>query len=294
MTEAIRRRFRDKIEGRSDPGRARAAGSAPPAAPSTAAAGLDAGETSLRVREIATGPFPAAASLSPAFPPGGPALRMTLDLDAGFLARMARPGGKARDRILTLCPGLLDQACGDTAALAGWLLEGGVDDGLGPVHLIGHAALDLAAAVAGPARRGSAACAWRDPEARFDLFFDGVVPALGRTLLLLAAAAVRDLTLPADRTPDHALARDVLARLAGGRRAWVVPEDLVPEPARDRDQAARAIDALARFGYLEPLPAALTFSSAAGVLYRIGAAPSAAGDASLAASGPRTFSVRSR
>jgi hypothetical protein len=287
MMDPIRRRFRDKIEGRAEsrPGR-----SAPP---ETSAAAIP-DEAALRILKIATGPFPAAAALDPAFPPGGPAIRLTLELGMGFLARMARPDGTARDRMLALCPGLLDLPCGDLAALAGWLLEGGVDDGLGPAHLIGHATLDLAAAVAGPASRACAVCAWCEPDGRFDLYLDGVETALGRSLLLLAAAAVRDLALAADRTPEHILAREALARVVTRGRTVVAPEDLVPDPAPDRGEATRTLDALARFGYLEPLPAAFTFSSPSGILYRVGAASAASGETPSPSSGPRTFSIRSR
>ena len=270
MSDELCRRFRDKIQGRAAPGRR------PPEAPLEEPEDLSAG---LRVRELAHGPFPAAAALNAGFRPGTPRVRLTVDVGEDLRHRVGALGAPERERALRLCPGLPRHDCGDGGALHAWLRAQG--DLLAPgrgrpdpdpagwavAHLIEHVGLDLMLAVSGADRGSGASCAYRDRPERFDVFLETPDPILGRAVALLSAAAVRDLCAGRDRGV-HARCRDLLRTLAACGPLQVVVEDAQRLCGWGLPEALEALEALGRLGFLEPIPAPFTFSTATGLIFR--------------------------
>src|SRR5262249_45096838 len=141
-------------------------------------------------------------------------------------------------------------------------------EGLPAAHLVKHVALDLLAAVAPGVRRSGVTCAHKDRLDRYDVFFDCDDPILGRAAALLSAASVRDLCLGQDRLGLHGRCRDLLADLAARGGTRIVPEDVAASRSWSVPEALETLQALSRLGFLEPISAPFTFSSATGHLFR--------------------------
>ncbi len=270
MSDELLRRFLDKLQRREAPGR-RPASRAPTMeheAPDPA---------TLRVRGVEHGLFPSAASLNQDFAARSPRLRLTIDLGEEFRRRAARPGDRAREALLRLCPTLPEHACADRQGLDSWLSGEAPGsrarsepepDGLPVAHLVEHMALDFLSAAAPAGRRSGAACAYRERADRYDVFFECDDPVLGRAAALLSAAGARDICLAPDRADVHARCRALLADLAGRGRSQVVAEDVAAARGWTVPGALQALEALGRLGFLESIPAPFTFSSTTGLIFR--------------------------
>jgi hypothetical protein len=296
VSDDLIRRFRDKIQARPASGR-RAGQGAPPEPPAGAQAPADAPDgppvpaDTVRVIDLAIGPFPGAARLNPAFREGVPRIRLTLDVGSELRARGALLRGAARDGLLALCPRLPDHDCGGGPSIRELLSGDGREpgapravppsvpgpppgdgtaevDGLPLAHLIEHVAIELSVAISGGRRCSGATGAYPDRLDRFDIFLESPMPALGRAVALLATAAVRDLCSGKDRAEAHRRCRDVLALVLASGRHSLVPEDIAADLGCAVPEAAEALAAAGRLGFLEPVPAPFTFSSTTGLLFR--------------------------
>lgn len=289
MSDELRRRFQDKIQGRAHGGRRPHAGPSaaapnepigtaseaqPPAIPALAA------EPPMRIVRVAHGPFPEISPLNADFVPGRTRVRMTLDLGPEVRRRAARFGPAERDGLLSLCPRLPQHECSDGRAIGAWLFEGeppalpvaggrdGDVDGLLLAHLIEHVAIDLMVSASGDDRCGGLVGAHREGLSRFDIYLEGPEAPLARAVAILAAAAVRDLCLGLDRLPAHRRCRDLLEALAATGQSRFVADDLAARLGWTVSETLAALEALGRLGYLEGVPAPFTFSSMTGVLFR--------------------------
>lgn len=265
---------------RSKPSRRRGAADAPERAEAQAP------PDSIRIVQLQHGQFPEANRLNERFIPGVTRIRVTLEIGAGLRARTRLLTADERDALLRLCPRLPEHRCAGglgifdavtggatvgTTVVPGEAADPGASDGgdgLALAHLIEHVAIDLILTASRGHRCSGATCAHADRLDRFDLFLECADPMLGRCAAVLAAAAVRDLCAGRDRLDLHGRCRDLLARLTGEPRLSLVAEDVATACGWPGEAALETLQALARLGYLEPIPAAYTFSSATGVLYR--------------------------
>ncbi|MFQ5876256.1 MAG: hypothetical protein ACE5JH_00975 [Acidobacteriota bacterium] len=274
MSDELRRRFQDKIQGR------------PPAArrPPPAPAGEIAPADSLLIAGLEHGALSAALPVHPDFRHGRTRVRMTIDLGSGLReAGCSLDHGKRR-WLLALCPHLLEHECGAGDGLDSLLgdrrrrdpADGiaretaarGQPGGMEVIHLIGHVALELLAAASGARHCNAAACAYRERPDRFDLYLECTDPLLGRAVAVLAAASVRDIVAGRDRLQVHRCCRDLLAALQLTDRSALVPEDVADSLGWTIEAAREGLEALVRLGFLEAVRAPFTFSSPGGVLYR--------------------------
>ena len=301
MSDELRRRFQDKIQGRAHGARRPQAG--PPAEPApgeslerlpdeedaerfpgqgdlprTGAAA--APEAPMRILRVEHGAYPEISALNADFSPGRTRVRMTLDLGPEVRRQAARFGAAERDGLLSLCPRLPQHECSDGRAIGAWLFEGeppaipvpgradGEVDGLLLAHLIEHVAIDLMVAASGSDRCGGLVGAHREGLSRFDVYLEGPDAPLVRAVAILAAAAVRDLCLGLDRLPAHRRCRDLLEALATSGQSRFVADDLAARLGWTLPETLAALEALGRLGYLDSVPAPFTFSSSTGVLFR--------------------------
>ncbi len=286
MSDELRRRFQDKIQGRAHGARRPHAGphaaapneptseARPPALPALVT------EPPMRIVRVEHGPFPEISILNPDFVPGRTRVRMRLDLGPEVRRRAARFGPPERDGLLSLCPRLPQHECSDGRAIGAWLFEGeppalpvagrhdGEVDGLLLAHLIEHVAIDLMVSASGSDRCGGLVGAHREGLSRFDVYLEGPEAPLARAVAILAAAAVRDLCLGLDRLPAHRHCRDLLEALAATGQTRFVADDLAARLGWTLSETLVALEALGRLGYLESVPAPFTFSSTTGVLFR--------------------------
>jgi hypothetical protein len=320
MSDELRRRFQDKMQGRAAlmhrhvAGTPEAGGGALPAGTTSTRAGAEAprmadpaacgavrvpGDTIL-IGGLEHGPLPLTALPHPALKPGAPCVRLTVEIGVDLRRRALRLGPRERASLFDLCPHLVHHTCGsgkpihdlllDTyaeaehkpregAARKGKAPEGpkqageapegtAPEDGLAAAHLIEHVGLELLAWTTNAPETSGAACAYRAEPGRCDVFLRCDDAALGRSVALLATAAVRDLCGGRDRGTIHRRSRDLLARFAGGSRGTVAPEDVSRELGWDLPEAREALEALGRLGFLRAVPASFTFSSPSGILYR--------------------------
>lgn len=273
MSDELRRGFQDKMQGRGAGARRPGAGSNEPAPGAAPVA-------SLSVAGLEFASFRDAAPLNPRFLDLRPRMRLTLAIGPSLAGPLRWLGPLERAALLDLCPGLPRHECGaGPAAVQRLLAEVGAgparapevdepEDGLPAAHLIEHVALEILATVTGAPRAHGAACAHEGEGARCDVYFECDDGALGRAVALLAAAVIRDLQAGAERSLIHRRCRDLLGFLLRSRRQAVAPEDAAAALRCDRADAREALEALARFGFVEKTGAPLTFSSPAGVLFR--------------------------
>ncbi|HEU4403517.1 MAG TPA: hypothetical protein VFT43_15575 [Candidatus Polarisedimenticolia bacterium] len=293
MSDELFRRFRDKMQGRAA---ARRRGPAPPAdaAPgeTTPAAEAPVPDDSIRIRSVQHGPFPGAARYNSRFQEGVTRIRLTIDLGA----ELRRPHGPLsssfKANLLALCPLLPEHDCRGGRDVHELLSAGDAttpqrarapeEDGLVLAHLIEHVAIDLIVAVSGARFCSGVTCAWRDRTDRFDVFVECTDPLLGRSLAILATAAVRDLCAAGDGLEAHRRCRDLLTFLHRTGRKTLAPEDAATSLGLDLAATRESLEAVARLGYLEAVAAPLTFSSATGVLFRrVALEPGAGGPPAL-------------
>ncbi len=283
MSDDLLRRFRDKM--RSKHTRRRGGADAPERAEAHVP------PDSIRIVQLQHGQFPEASRFNERFIPGVIRIRVTLEIGAGLRARTPLLAAAEREALLRLCPRLPEHRCagglGIFDALAGTgaadgeaiasaaipdaaagPVKGDGGDGLALAHLIEHVAIDLILTASRGRRCSGATCAHADRFDRFDLFLECAEPMLGRCAAVLAAAAVRDLCAGRDRLDLHGRCRDLLARLTGEPRSSLVAEDVASACGWSETVAVETLQALTRLGYLEPIPAAYTFSSSTGILYR--------------------------
>ena len=270
MSDLLCRRFRDRIQARSRSGSRRRHESVP-IEPVPA--------DSIRVIGIQHGVIPNATSLNPRLPTDRPLVRVTLVLGHDRLHRTRPIDPTERERLLALCPGLPQHGCGDRGGILDLLspLEARADsaaeerpggNGISTAHLIEHVALELAGLAEGGTACAGATCAHRNRSDRFDILLDSRDPALGRAATLLAIAAVRDVSGPDDRTVIHRRCAELLAVLRDPGPSITVPEDVAAHCDWTLTAAQEALEELVRLGYLEPIRAALTFSSVTSTLFR--------------------------
>ena len=274
MSDELRRRFQDKIQGR------------PPLARRS---GGQAGQETvppdtLLVHHIEHGALPSALPLNPLFRKDRHRLRLTLDLGSDLRRRVRSLSPAQREALLSFSPRLDHHDCCLGLGL-GALLTTGADgrsspaatdaDGLALAHLIEHLALELLTEASAGRECHGATCALADRAERFDLFLEVSDPLLGRTAAILAAVMARDACASLDRLDLHLRTRDLLIALATGDRTVMAPEDVAIDHDWTVTGAREALAALVRIGYLEARVAPLTFSSTAGILYRrVDATPS--------------------
>jgi len=239
---------------------------------------------SIRIVQLQHGQFPEASRFNERFIPGINRVRVTLEIGAVLRARTPLLNPDEREALLRLCPRLPEHRCagglGILEAVNGSGAVAGTSDapadpapsdgkdGLALAHLIEHVAIDLILMASRGHRCSGATCAHADRLDRFDLFLECADPMLGRCAAVLAAAAVRDLCTGQGRLELHGRCRDLLARLTAEPRSGLVAEDIAAGTGWTGAAALETLQALARLGYLESVPAAYTFSSATGVLYR--------------------------
>ncbi len=269
MSDELRRRFQDKIQGRPVPARrAHAAAGSAGIPPDT-----------LVIHDIEHGEFAAALPLNPLFRSDRGRLRLTLDLGIDLRRRALSPTPAQRESFLSFAPRLDHHDCCLGVGLDSLLAIGSAPpsrapaapddaDGLPLAHLVEHLALELIADATGGRDAHGATCAHADLPERFDLYLEVSEPLLARTAAILSAAVARDVCAGLDRLDLHLRSRDLLIALATGSRTVLVPEDVASEQEWTTGGAREALDALVRIGYLESRAAAFTFSSASGVIYR--------------------------
>ena len=272
MSDELRRRFQDKIQGRP-----------PLARRSGGPAGQEAvPPDTLLIHHIEHGSLPSALPLNPLFRKDRQRLRLTLDLGSDLRRRVRSLSPAQREALVSFSPRLDHHDCCLGLGL-GALLTTGADgqssatdaDGLALAHLIEHLALELLTEASAGRECHGATCALADRTERFDLFLEVSDPLLGRTAAILAAVMARDACAGLDRLDLHLRTRDLLIALAIGDRTMMAPEDIALEQDSTVTGAREALEALARIGYLEARVAPLTFSSSAGILYRrVDATPS--------------------
>lgn len=274
MSDELRRRFQDKIQGR--PPIARRAGGQ---------AGQEAvPPDTLLIHPIEHGPLHSALPLNPLFRKDRDRLRLTLDLGSDLRRRVRTLSPAQREALLSFSPRIDHHDCCLGLGLDA-LLTTGADgqpspsatdvDGLALAHLIEHLALELLTEASAGRECHGATCALADRSERFDLFLEVSDPLLGRTAAILAAVMARDACAGLDRLDLHLRTRDLLITLATVDRTAMVPEDIASERDWTVTGARDALDALVRIGYLEARIAPFTFSSTTGILYRrVDAVPS--------------------
>lgn len=281
MSDELLRPFRDKLRGRMAAGRPSGEHADPPAE--------DVHPDTILIRDVAVGPFPEAVSLHPAFTPGVPRVRLTIDVGLGLRKKPGPLGVEETKALLGFCPRLLDHDCGSGGVLRGLLSgldqtagrragsatigSGDADpearDGLNLAHLIEHVAIELIVAVTRVPRCSGATCAHAARLDRFDIFLECTDPLAGRAAAILAAALVRDLRIgQTDRLILHRRCLDLLTFLAPAAEARMVAEDVARRLACGRDEAMQTLQEMVRLGYLDAGPAAYLFSSPTGVLFR--------------------------
>jgi hypothetical protein len=293
VSDELRRRFRDKIHGRPAARQRRGSpapadiavtGTLPTDGPAENAAPTEPFEDetpsdSIRIQGIEHGPFPSASPLNPRFQPGMPRIRLILDIGASLRRHRQSLSTREREVLLAFCPHLPDHRCAGGQDIYDLLLPGdaaasGAEevnpeaDGLALAHLIEHVAIELLVSVSRSGRCSGVTCAYRGRKDRFDIFLECSDPLLGRAMAMLAAAFVRDLCSGNDRLGAHLRTRDLLGLLRASDRPTVVPEDIAIRLGWRLGEAREALEALARLGYLDPIAAPFTFSSATGMVFR--------------------------
>ena len=285
MSDELLRRFRDKIHGRASGRRRGTSVAADGVMAENAGVPAETPEEevpadSIRIRGLQHGAYPGVSELNPRFQPGLPRVRLTLDIGQALRRRVGPLENGERERLLALCPRLPDHLCGggsDIRHLLGEPAMGpaasadtvpGEPDGLALAHLIEHVAIELVVAAGLAPRCSGVTCAYRDRLDRFDIFLECADGHLGRAAAVLAAASVRDLLGGPDRLEVHRRCRDLLRLLVATGRTSIVPEDAAITLGCDLAGAREALEALARLGFLDPIAAALTFSSCTGVTFR--------------------------
>lgn len=271
MSDMLRRRFRDMLQSRPHvmPKHSEKMETGDRTVPSD----------SLRVISLESGPIPGAESLNSRFTSEQPLIRLTLALGSDVAGRTRPLDAEERGRLLTLCPYLPLHGCGAEGGILDLLsplggsrtepgAPSGGGDGLTTAHLIEHVALDLAATAGGGGPRAGATCAHADDPARFDVLLQSEDKGLGRAVALLAAAAIRDLTSPTDRTVTHTRSASLLTDLIVAGRMHVVPEDVADRRGWTLEETRTALEELVRLDFLEPVRAPLTFSTRGDLLFR--------------------------
>jgi len=277
VTDELLRPFRDKLRGRMAAGR--------PAGEHADAPAEDVHPDTILIRDVAVGPFPEAVSLHPAFTPGVPRVRLTIDVGLALRKRPGPLGVEETKALLEFCPRLLDHDCGAGGSLRRFLngahrlagtvssvpADGAADerDGLNLAHLIEHVAIELIVGVTRVPRCSGATCAHAGRLDRFDIFLECTDPLAGRAAAILAAALVRDLRIgQTDRLILHRRCLELLTLLAPAEDSRMVAEDVALRLACGRDEAMQTLQEMVRLGYMEAGPAAYLFSSPTGVLFR--------------------------
>src|SRR5438093_12550153 len=117
MADELLRPFIDKIRARPQPSR-------------TAAGPLDVAAEeipadSILIQDVRAGAFPEALRLQPAFVPGLPRIRMTIDLGAQFRGRAAVLESAEIEALREFCPQLAVHDCGGGDSISALLAGGG-------------------------------------------------------------------------------------------------------------------------------------------------------------------------
>ncbi len=225
----------------------------------------------IELQSLSFGAFAEVEPFNPAFVPGRPKLRLTVDVGDDADASDAR----ALERLVECFPGLARHQCrGPAHGNAGALPPGGVrlvdgDPSANRAHLLEHVIIEMLSHLQGSRRLSGVTCARLNPPIRSDVFVECTDHAAGGLAALLALETLRAALKDEPLAPGY---RDALACLGilleSAPRAWSparLGRRLRLPPAR----AAAALDLLRAAHVAEAERFALNLSGED--YYRLGA-----------------------